>query len=169
MWVEKIDTRIVKDSYFQPQKGDCVLNFNYTTTIEDNFDTSDIEIIHIHGIINQDIVLKRQNNDFIVCNHDLLIANLKKINGYGTPLLADAPIIVIDEAHNLEDSARSQLTMQCCDFVEFFFVLFGYSNANVRHSFHAPFFRSIGYEESKGRIVQRCPTKHIYRQRKSLK
>jgi Rad3-related DNA helicase len=124
VWVEKIDTRIVKDSYFQPQKGDCVLNFNYTTTIEDNFDTSDIEIIHIHGIINQDIVLKRQNNDFIVCNHDLLIANLKKINGYGTPLLADAPIIVIDEAHNLEDSARSQLTMQCCDFVEFFFVLF---------------------------------------------
>ena len=57
--------------------------------------------------------IKRQNNDFIVCNHDLLIANLKKINGYGTPLLADAPIIVIDEAHNLEDSARSQLTMQC--------------------------------------------------------
>ena len=39
VWVEKIDTRIVKDSYFQPQKGDCVLNFNYTTTIEDNFDT----------------------------------------------------------------------------------------------------------------------------------
>lgn len=57
--------------------------------------------------------IKRQNNDFIVCNHDLLIANLKKINGYGTPLLADAPIIVIDEAHNLEDSARSQLTMRC--------------------------------------------------------
>jgi len=57
--------------------------------------------------------IKRQDNDFIVCNHDLLIANLKKINGYGAPLLAEAPIIVIDEAHNLEDSARSQLTMQC--------------------------------------------------------
>lgn len=57
VWVGMIDTRIVKDSYFQPQKGDCVLNFNYTTTIEDNFDTSEIEITHIHGTINHEIVL----------------------------------------------------------------------------------------------------------------
>ena len=57
--------------------------------------------------------LKKQNCDFIVCNHDLLVANLKKIESYSTPILADAPLIIVDEAHNLESTARNQLTMRC--------------------------------------------------------
>jgi len=57
--------------------------------------------------------LKRPDNDFIVCNHDLLVAHLKKTEAGGAPILADAPIIVVDEAHNLEDTARGQLTLQC--------------------------------------------------------
>ena len=57
--------------------------------------------------------VKRNDNDFIVCNHDLLITHLRKLAENRSPILADAPIIVIDEAHNLEDTARSQLTLNC--------------------------------------------------------
>lgn len=57
--------------------------------------------------------LNKPNNDFIVCNHDLLIADLKKRCFGRNTILADAPIIVIDEAHNLENAARNQLTLQC--------------------------------------------------------
>lgn len=57
--------------------------------------------------------VKRNDNDFIVCNHDLLIAHLKKLADGKAPILADAPIVVIDEAHNLENIARNQLTLKC--------------------------------------------------------
>ena len=57
IWINEIDTSIVPDMYFQPVRGDAVLTFNYTTTVEDNFDTRDIQITHIHGTKNQEIVL----------------------------------------------------------------------------------------------------------------
>ena len=56
-WISEINTEIVPDMYFCPIPGDAVLTFNYTTTVEDNFDTSGIQITHIHGTKNQDIVL----------------------------------------------------------------------------------------------------------------
>jgi len=56
-WIREMDTKISPDKYFQPAPGDAVLSFNYTTTIEDNFDTEGIQITHIHGTKNQDIVL----------------------------------------------------------------------------------------------------------------
>ena len=56
-WINGMDTHITTDNYFNPQSGDAILTFNYTTTIEDNFDISDIKIIHIHGTKNQEIIL----------------------------------------------------------------------------------------------------------------
>ena len=57
IWINEIDTSIIPDMYFQPVWGDAVLTFNYTTTVEDNFDTRGIQITHIHGTKNQEIVL----------------------------------------------------------------------------------------------------------------
>lgn len=56
-WICEMDTRITPDQYFCPVPGDAVLSFNYTPTIEDNFDLRGIQITHIHGTINQEIVL----------------------------------------------------------------------------------------------------------------
>lgn len=57
LWIRSMNTSIIPDMYFLPQKGDCIINFNYTTTIEDNFNTSGIKIYHIHGSIGQEIIL----------------------------------------------------------------------------------------------------------------
>ena len=57
IWINEIDTSIIPDMYFCPALGDEVLSFNYTTTVEDNFDTKGIQITHIHGTKNQEIVL----------------------------------------------------------------------------------------------------------------
>ena len=56
-WIREMNTEIIPDRYFNPVPGDAVLNFNYTTTVEDNFDTRGIQITHIHGTKNQEIVL----------------------------------------------------------------------------------------------------------------
>ena len=56
-WIREMNTEIIPDKYFNPVAGDAVLNFNYTTTVEDNFDTRGIQITHIHGTKNQEIVL----------------------------------------------------------------------------------------------------------------
>lgn len=57
IWINEIDTSIMPDKHFHPVRGDAVLTFNYTTTVEDNFDTKGIQIAHIHGTKNQTIVL----------------------------------------------------------------------------------------------------------------
>lgn len=55
----------------------------------------------------------RQPRSIIVTNHDQLIANAKNINNFRRPLFPqDSNIIVVDEAHNLEEKARSSLTEQ---------------------------------------------------------
>lgn len=46
-----------------------------------------------------------EHNGPIICNHDLLLENQKKLES--NKLLADSEIIVIDEAHNLEAKARN--------------------------------------------------------------
>lgn len=56
-WINEMDTAIIPDKYFIPRPGDAILTFNYTTTVEDNFDISDVKIIHIHGTKNQEIIL----------------------------------------------------------------------------------------------------------------
>ena len=56
-WIREMNTGIIRDRYFNPVPGDAVLTFNYTTTVEDNFDTRGIQITHIHGTKNQEIVL----------------------------------------------------------------------------------------------------------------
>lgn len=56
-WIHELDTTIIPDRYFYPAVGDLILTFNYTTTIEDNFDITGIQITHIHGTKNQEIVL----------------------------------------------------------------------------------------------------------------
>lgn len=62
LWIKTMNTVIVPDHYFIPRNGDCILNFNYTRTIEDNFDTTGISIYHIHGTIGEEIILG--HNDY---------------------------------------------------------------------------------------------------------
>ena len=62
IWIREFNTRICPDHYFSPKPGDYVLTFNYTTTIEDNFDIRGCPITHIHGTINQEIILG--HNDY---------------------------------------------------------------------------------------------------------
>lgn len=56
-WVKTMNVTITPDRYFRPQKGDCVLTFNYTPTIETNFDTTGVKIHHIHGTVGSEIIL----------------------------------------------------------------------------------------------------------------
>lgn len=63
----------------------------------------------IYGILRKKMA--RSDNDFIVCNHDLLTAHLRKGQYAPNPILPwTTPIVVIDEAHNLEDKVRNQMT-----------------------------------------------------------
>lgn len=46
----------------------------------------------------------------ILCNHDLLTVDLRKKENFDTPILSpDLSLVVIDEAHNLEDKVRNSL------------------------------------------------------------
>lgn len=56
-WINGINTVIMPDEYFNPVPGDAVLTFNYTTTVEDNYNTMGIQVTHIHGTKNQEIVV----------------------------------------------------------------------------------------------------------------
>ena len=56
-WINEMDTTITPDTYFHPHAGDSILTFNYTTTIEDNYDVQNIRITHIHGTKNEKIIL----------------------------------------------------------------------------------------------------------------
>ena len=60
-WIRSFNTHIVPDQYFRPQKGDFVLTFNYTTTIEDSFHSVNYDIAHIHGTVGQELVLGHNN------------------------------------------------------------------------------------------------------------
>lgn len=62
LWIRGFNTHIVPDQYFRPQKGDFVLTFNYTTTIEDSFPSVNYNIAHIHGTVGQKLVLG--HNDY---------------------------------------------------------------------------------------------------------
>lgn len=61
-WIRGFNTHIVPDKYFRPQKGDFVLTFNYTTTIEDSFHPVNYDISHIHGTVGQNLVLGHNDN-----------------------------------------------------------------------------------------------------------
>lgn len=61
-WIRSFNAHIVPDQYFRPQKGDFVLTFNYTTTIEDSFYPVNYDIAHIHGTVGQELVLG--HNDY---------------------------------------------------------------------------------------------------------
>lgn len=61
-WIRGFNTHIVPDKYFRPQKGDFVLTFNYTTTIEDSFHPVNYDIAHIHGTVGQNLVLGHNDN-----------------------------------------------------------------------------------------------------------
>lgn len=50
------------DHYFRPRKGDFILTFNYTTTIEGSFPPVNFSILHIHGAVGQNLVLG--HNDY---------------------------------------------------------------------------------------------------------
>lgn len=53
----------------------------------------------------------KKNNSVIVTNHDQLIANAKSLKVGRNPLFPlDTSIIIIDEAHNLEEKARNSLS-----------------------------------------------------------
>jgi len=55
----------------------------------------------------------RDTDQLIVCNQDLLTVHLQNEQRNGNGLLPQhSPIIVIDEAHNLEDKVRASLTTQ---------------------------------------------------------
>ncbi len=57
IWVKGLNTQIKRDEYFIPKPGDYFLTFNYTTTLEDNFDICHSAITHIHGTEGQEIIL----------------------------------------------------------------------------------------------------------------
>ena len=57
LWIKTMNTDIFPDAYFVPRYGDRILTFNYTRTIEDNFDTNGIKIYHIHGTVGEEIIL----------------------------------------------------------------------------------------------------------------
>lgn len=61
-WIRNFNTCIVPDHYFRPRKGDYILIFNYTTTIEDSFRPVNYDIAHIHGTVGQELVLG--HNDY---------------------------------------------------------------------------------------------------------
>lgn len=61
-WIRSFNMHILPDQYFRPQKGDFVLSFNYTTTIEDSFYPVNFDILHIHGTVGQELVLG--HNDY---------------------------------------------------------------------------------------------------------
>src|SRR5699024_1626520 len=51
------------------------------------------------------------NNEIIIVNQDLLIANLLKVSEGGTSFIDDRyETVIIDEAHNLEEKTRNSLT-----------------------------------------------------------
>lgn len=54
----------------------------------------------------------------IICNHDLLLENQKRKNDYRRLLLPNVKVIVLDEAHNLEEKGRNsfkeETTLQKC-------------------------------------------------------
>jgi len=53
----------------------------------------------------------KKSKSIIVTNHDQLIANAKNLENHRNPLFTtDAEIIVVDEAHNLEEKSRNALT-----------------------------------------------------------
>jgi hypothetical protein len=60
LWIKSMDTHITVDDYFRPQKEDYILTFNYTTTIEDNYNCY-LNIAHIHGTKDQEIILGHNN------------------------------------------------------------------------------------------------------------
>lgn len=60
-WIKSVDTHITVDDYFRPKKMDYILTFNYTTTIEDNYDNCYLKITHIHGTKDQEIILGHNN------------------------------------------------------------------------------------------------------------
>lgn len=52
----------------------------------------------------------RKKGSIIVTNHDQLLANARNLKSYKKPLFSeDTEIIVVDEAHNLEEKARNAL------------------------------------------------------------
>lgn len=61
-WIAGFDTKIIPDQYFNPKINDFILTFNYTTTIEDNFPFTSYSILHIHGVVGQELILG--HNDY---------------------------------------------------------------------------------------------------------
>lgn len=88
--------------------------------------------------------VKRRNsmintNGIILCNHDLLTVDIQKKNKNQRPILSnDVKLIVIDEAHNLEDKVRNSLKQEwsfrnCSKVIEdaIFFISKTYSYDNM--------------------------------------
>lgn len=61
-WIVGMDVRILLDSYFLPQNDDYILTFNYTETVEANFDIRNVNILHIHGKVGDELILG--HNDY---------------------------------------------------------------------------------------------------------
>lgn len=60
-WIKSVDTHITADDYFRPRRNDYIFTFNYTTTIEDNFDDCYLNVTHIHGTKDREIILGHNN------------------------------------------------------------------------------------------------------------
>jgi len=54
----------------------------------------------------------KNTSGIVICNHDLLTAHMQKTKAMHMPILPDnLSVIVVDEAHNLEEKVRSSLTL----------------------------------------------------------
>lgn len=70
------------------------------------------ECPYVHDCVYNRIRHELINSQFTICNQDLLTAHLNNIrNGFSPILNPETKIIVVDEAHNLEDKVRSATTI----------------------------------------------------------
>lgn len=56
-WISQIDTNIIRDGYFAPEREDFILTFNYTDTIEKNYLIDKSNILHIHGEAGKKVII----------------------------------------------------------------------------------------------------------------
>lgn len=61
-WINEMDSSISKDIFFNPDNNDYILTFNYTETIENNFDVDEANVLHIHDKVGGDIIVG--HNDY---------------------------------------------------------------------------------------------------------
>jgi len=109
MFMEKLDSRcverkdFVEDIYREQLESICVSNYGSANCRNCIYYRKCYFTVLRHEM--------RITDQIVVCNQDLLTVHLDKIRKYEQGLLPElTPIIIVDEAHNLEEKVRCFLT-----------------------------------------------------------